>query len=138
VSTLILIILAVALFAFGVVCGLEQCDHISRWEEEAREALAAEKKRREEAEREVKSRDRDALAWDRTVRTLSHKVVAAEADNARLREALDGLQRSEAAYRMAHDVHGDRSLVAGRCWDLLRRAGDKARVVLAKPEGGAL
>ena len=49
-STLILIILAGALFAFGYKCGLEQCDHISRWEEEAREALAAEQKRREEAD----------------------------------------------------------------------------------------
>lgn len=109
-STLILIILAVALFAFGFVCGLERCDHISRWEEEAREALAAETKRREEA----------------------------EDDNARLREALDGLQRSEAAYRMAHDAHGDGSLVAGRCWDLMRRAGDIARAALApKGSGGA-
>jgi hypothetical protein len=45
----VLIILARGLFAVGYKCGLEQCDHISRWEEEASEALAAEVKRREEA-----------------------------------------------------------------------------------------
>lgn len=59
----------------------------------------------------------------------------AEAERARLWEALDTLQRSEAAYRMAHDVHGDGALAAGRAWDILRRAGDKARGVLF-PLGG--
>lgn len=49
----------------------------------------------------------------------------------RLREALDGLQQAEATYRSAHDRHGDGSSKAGRAWDLLRRAGDKARAALA-------
>lgn len=47
-----------------------------------------------------------------------------------LREALDDLQSAEAAYRKAHDLHGDADRYVGRMWDLMRRAGDKARAAL--------
>jgi len=50
-----------------------------------------------------------------------------------LREALDDLQKAEAAYRKAHDLHGDADRYTGRMWDLMRRAGDKARTALSQP-----
>lgn len=49
-------------------------------------------------------------------------------------EALDDLQQAEAEYRLMHDRHGDGSQAAGRAWDLMRRAGDKARVTLNTKE----
>lgn len=57
------------------------------------------------------------------------------AANARLREALDKLQAAEAAYRVAHDVHGDMTMKSGRAWDLMRRAGDGARAALNHEPG---
>lgn len=45
-------------------------------------------------------------------------------------EALDDLQQAEFEYRQMHDRHGDGSQAAGRAWDLMRRAGDKARAAL--------
>jgi hypothetical protein len=47
-----------------------------------------------------------------------------------MREALEDLQQAEAEYRLMHDRHGDGSQAAGRAWDLMRRAGDKARALL--------
>jgi hypothetical protein len=47
-----------------------------------------------------------------------------------LREALDDLQQAEFEYRLMLDRHGDGSQAAGRAWDLMRRAGDKARGLL--------
>lgn len=47
-----------------------------------------------------------------------------------LTERLDTLQQAEAEYRLMHDRHGDGSRAAGRAWDLMRRAGDKARAAL--------
>jgi len=46
-------------------------------------------------------------------------------------EALDDLQQAEAEYRLMHDRHGDGSQASGRAWDLMRRAGDKARKALS-------
>jgi hypothetical protein len=43
---------------------------------------------------------------------------------------LDDVQQAEAEYRLMHDRHGDGSQAAGRAWDLMRRAGDKAREAL--------
>lgn len=40
------------------------------------------------------------------------------------------LQRAEAAYRRAHDLHGSASREAGRAWDIMRRAGDRVRRAL--------
>jgi hypothetical protein len=48
-----------------------------------------------------------------------------------LERHVDDLQQSEAEYRLMHDRHGDGSRAAGRAWDLMRRAGDKARAALA-------
>lgn len=50
----------------------------------------------------------------------------------RLTERLDDLQRAEAEYRRMHDLHGDDSMWAGHAWDLMRRAGDKARAALGE------
>lgn len=78
------------------------------------------------------------LTYNATSEELEHalkRAEEAEAERDRLWEALDTLQRSEAAYRRAHDVHGDGALAAGRAWDIMRRAGDKARGVLF-PLGG--
>lgn len=48
----------------------------------------------------------------------------------RLREALSDLEIAECRYRAAHDIHGPGHPMTGYCWDQMRRAGDRARVVL--------
>ena len=45
-------------------------------------------------------------------------------------DALDGLQKAEAEYRFAHDRFGGGHSDTGRAWDLMRRAGDRARALL--------
>lgn len=60
------------------------------------------------------------------------KAVVKERDD--LREALKNLAEAEAAYRLAHDVEGDKSMKAGRAWDVMRRAGDKARAMVKPKE----
>src|SRR5579864_2799359 len=45
-------------------------------------------------------------------------------------EALRNLSVAEATYRATHDLEGDASPKTGRAWDLMRRAGDKARAAL--------
>lgn len=85
-------------------------------------------------------RDEDLLFAAEALRAVFEVIDGFTSIQARVRElegALEDLQKSEAAYRMAHDAHGDGHLISGRCWDLMRRAGDKARAVLSKPEGGA-
>lgn len=59
-------------------------------------------------------------------------------NEAMLREALEELQKAEATYRYAHDVFGGGDLKTGRAWDLMRRAGDKARSALQHPSTLAL
>lgn len=51
-------------------------------------------------------------------------------------EAADDLQVAEADYRLAHDIHGDGSMVAGTMWDRMRWAGDRLRAALEKAKGG--
>ena len=51
-----------------------------------------------------------------------------------LRAALERLERAEGGYRAAHDIYGDGHPMAGRAWDELRRAGDRARSLL-DPDG---
>lgn len=51
-----------------------------------------------------------------------------------LREALDDLQQAEAEYRLMHDRHGGDARATGRAWDLMRRAGNKARTILSTPD----
>ncbi len=60
------------------------------------------------------------------------RIAALEADNARLMGLVENLAGAEAAYRIAHDLHGGGSLQSGRAWDRMRRAGDEARATLAK------
>lgn len=48
--------------------------------------------------------------------------------------ALEDLSNREQEYRRAHDLHGSGDTRTGRCWDLMRRAGDKARALLAGRE----
>lgn len=54
-----------------------------------------------------------------------------------LRGKLDELQKAEAAYRYAHDILGSGDSKTGRAWDLMRRAGDAARALLAPATGEA-
>lgn len=49
-----------------------------------------------------------------------------------MQEALEALTFAEASYRSAHDLFGDGSREAGREWDLMRRAGDRARALLQR------
>lgn len=50
-------------------------------------------------------------------------------------DALDNLQQAEFEYRLMHDRHGDGAQATGRAWDLMRRAGDRARAALQNAEG---
>lgn len=68
---------------------------------------------------------------DDAINTLSGQM---ELD--RLRSLACDLQLAEAAYRRAHDLHGDGSRQAGRAWDLMRRAGDKVRRALGGTDAG--
>lgn len=47
-------------------------------------------------------------------------------------QALEALTFAEASYRSAHDLYGDGSREAGREWDLMRRAGDRARSLIKR------
>lgn len=47
-----------------------------------------------------------------------------------LEELLRDLANAEAAYRDVHDRSGDGTLVAGRAWDAMRKAGDRARAAI--------
>ncbi len=88
-------------------------------------------------------------AWDmspndagRLLRDLEATLASlarAEADRRRLEELLSDLAAKEAAYRLAHDTHGDGHIEAGLAWDHLRRAGNRARAAIRRPktEGGA-
>lgn len=67
---------------------------------------------------------------------LSDALTRLKAEVERKDEALDDLQQAEAEYRLMHDRHGDGSQAAGRAWDLMRRAGDKARAALSQEEEG--
>lgn len=51
-------------------------------------------------------------------------------------EVAEALQVAEADYRLAHDIHGDGSLVAGTMWDRMRKAGDQVRTMIEKVKGG--
>lgn len=66
-----------------------------------------------------------ALFWDR-----ANEARAAVEDNRTLRRLLGELQRCEAGYRNQHDYKGSGHRETGRAWDLMRRAGDAARVHL--------
>lgn len=69
-----------------------------------------------------------AAIMDEAATTIT--TLAAERDA--LREALERLEVREAAYRHAHDLHGDGSIQAGRAWDQMRRAGNEARTTLER------
>lgn len=63
---------------------------------------------------------------------LSNDLIEAQAARIKaLEEVLIVLQGAEWEYRHGHDLYGDGSMEAGRAWDQMRRAGDKARIVLA-------
>jgi hypothetical protein len=76
----------------------------------------------EDEEVKVRLGDLEALIAART------PPEAARAEG--LREALDDLQQAEFEYRLMHDRHGDGASATGRAWDLMKRAGDKARATL--------
>lgn len=55
-----------------------------------------------------------------------------------LRALACDLQLAEAAYRRAHDLHGDSARETGRAWDVMRRAGDRVRRALGADNLGAV
>lgn len=61
---------------------------------------------------------------------LQRDVLALIGKSKALSEALDDLQQAEAEYRAMHDLYGDAAKATGRAWDLMRRAGDRARSLL--------
>jgi hypothetical protein len=48
-----------------------------------------------------------------------------------LRNHVDDLQQAEFEYRLMHDRYGAGASATGRAWDLMKRAGDKARAALS-------
>ena len=67
-----------------------------------------------------------------------HRLAALEAQASRIAELEAGLraiESAEATYRYAHDVLGGGDSKTGRAWDLMRRAGDRARTLLGDREG---
>jgi hypothetical protein len=65
---------------------------------------------------------------------LIYTIKQLQLERVRLVDALEALERAEADYRHAHDLHGDGSLEAGIAWKDLRQAGDKARKILGRME----
>ncbi len=65
---------------------------------------------------------------------VAEETAALKAELAAVRAAADELQSREAAYRQSHDLDGGGASATGRCWDLMRRAGDKLRAIL-RPGG---
>lgn len=61
---------------------------------------------------------------------MVRRIYDQEQEIKHLRAWLDRLAACEADYRSAHDLCGDGSREAGRAWDLMRRAGDKAREIV--------
>lgn len=80
--------------------------------------------------------------------THSNELIAEILDGSKIEKAaleavlagvcarLDILQMREAAYRSAHDLHGDGSMKSGAAWDAMRHAGDAARAILHRREVG--
>ena len=68
------------------------------------------------------------------IQEANARLIAAAPD---LLAALEELADCEQKYRSAHDLRGDGSKEAGRAWDLMRRAGDRARAAIAKAKGEA-
>ena len=68
--------------------------------------------------------------------TWEKRAKAAEEINADLLEALQKLATAEKEYRFLHDHMGADRPETGRAWDLMRRAGDQARdlIAIAKAE----
>ena len=82
----------------------------------------------------------NAIALIRTHCDPAHHWVCDRLLEARHRAAyaetrLAELAAKEETYRFVHDCEGDEaSLVVGRAWDAMRRAGDKARDFLRRKE----
>lgn len=67
-----------------------------------------------------------------TLPALLDRLDALESETQVLREALRELQTAEALYRQRHDMFGGDSIESGRAWDVMRRAGDRARQALGE------
>lgn len=77
-----------------------------------------------------------ARAWEalKDLQTQRRQLAAAHARIVSLEAALGNLAKWEADYRLAHDSYGGNSQESGWHWDKMRRAGDKARELLAAPD----
>lgn len=67
-------------------------------------------------------------------REAADAISRLERENAELRGMLGDLQFAESDYRAVYGLHGDGSRQSGRAWDLMRRAGDKARALLSRTQ----
>ncbi len=61
-------------------------------------------------------------------------ILAADKRIAGLIVLLRELAEAEADYRIKHDTLGDGHIDAGRAWDKMRKAGNRARAALAPAE----
>ncbi len=66
------------------------------------------------------------------VRDQSKDLRDNEAERDRLKVALCDLEKAEADYRIKHDTLGDAHIDAGRAWDKLRKAGNRARAAFSR------
>ena len=103
---------------------------------------------RQAVEERLAERNREIDEFIRTLQACEDSRVrlmkAKEQAEAKLREAeqqrslyklaLAELEQAEASYRRAHDLKGDGHIQTGRAWDLMRRAGQKARDALKRED----
>lgn len=78
----------------------------------------------------------EAMEVNADFAAVIERAIGVEQVATDLLTAADDLQVAEADYRLAHDLHGDGSLVAGTMWDRMRKAGDQMRAALEKVKGG--
>lgn len=78
----------------------------------------------------------EAMTVNAEFAAVIERAIGAERAMPDLLAAGEALQVAEADYRLAHDLHGDGSLVAGTMWDRMRKAGDQMRAAIAAVKGG--
>lgn len=72
----------------------------------------------------------DAELWQHCEADCSAQYEKLRARHDEARALLTRLANAEAAYRKAHDLHGDDGRRTSRAWDEMRHEGDAARAFL--------
>jgi hypothetical protein len=73
----------------------------------------------------------DDLTASQAMRKAAEAISTLLKERDALRNHVDDLQQAEFEYRLMHDRYGDGASTTGRAWDLMKRAGDKARAALS-------